>query len=88
MDEKIRSYKNDFLNYYENTAVKSNCGDITFINQGASTLTLNGALILRPGNSITLPGNYNEIDITIYNVNFTQVAGLNNELVVIRKVFI
>lgn len=81
-------YKYDFLNYYDNTAVKSNCGDISFINQGATNITVNGALLLRPGSSITLTANGEELDLTIYNIVFASVAGLQNSCVVIRKIFI
>ncbi len=83
-----QQYKNDFLNYYTDTAVKSECADITFINQGSTNVTINSALLLRPGNSITLSANAQEIDLTIYNIQFTSVPGLSNQLIVIRKIYI
>lgn len=84
----MQKYKNDFLNYYADTAVKSNCADITFINQGSTNVTINSALLLRPGNSITFSANAGELDLTIYNAAFTASPGLVNVLVVIRKIYI
>lgn len=83
-----QNFKNDLLNYYTNTAVKSDCGNITFYNQGGTNVTINGGLILRPGASVSLFANAGELDLTIYNIAFTDVPGLINELVVIRKIFI
>lgn len=83
----IQNYKYDFLAYYANDAVKSNCGDITFYNQGSTNVTINATLILRPGSSLNLSGNAGERDLTIYNFSFEQNPALQNNLVVIRKIF-
>lgn len=80
-------YKYDFLNQTTDNQVTSNCGDITFSNQGSNTVTINNTLILAPGQSLTLSGNAGELDITIYSFRFTVVT-TNSLLVIIRKIYV
>ena len=81
----MQSYKIDILNYRENGSVKSNCSDITFANTGNTTLTINGALTLAPGQSISFNANYNEIDQTIYYYSFPANVG---SVTIFRKIYI
>ena len=84
---KMQEYKYDFLNYQANNSVKSDCGDITFFNNGLNQVTINGALKLGFG-SITLPCNAGEIDRTIYSFIFDEVVAGGNSIVVIRKIYV
>lgn len=83
---KIINYKIDVLNYVANGSVKSDCSDITFVNSGTTTVTLNNALPLTAGQSISFNANNNELDRTIYNFFFSGAG--NNSLTVFRKVYI
>ena len=82
-----QKYRVDFLSYPTNNYVKSACGDITFYNQGSTNVTINNTLVIRPGGSVSLSANAGEIDDTIYNFAFTDVPGLVNEIVIMRKIF-
>lgn len=81
----FRKFKQDFLLLTSNNYVTSNCGDITFYNQGATNVTINNTLVLRPFGSISLSANAGELDTTIYNFVFDTNIG---SLVVVRKIFI
>lgn len=80
----MRNYVVDFLTYVQDGAVKSDCGDITFINIGISTVTINATVTLTQNQSITFSANENELDKTIYTVKFT---GTFNKLAVLRKIY-
>ena len=82
----IQKYKVDFLNYVTNGSVKSNCADITFINQGTSIVTVNNAISLLSGQSVSITANTGELDTTTYNFYF-DTSGTNT-LVVVRKIYI
>lgn len=81
----MKEYKIDILSIVQDQAIRSDCGDITFINRGITNATINDSIILVNNQSISLSGNYNEIDRTIYNVKFTGGTG---RLIVFRKVYI
>lgn len=80
----MRQYKVDFLTIVQDGAVKSDCGDITFINRGLGTVTINASLTLGFNQSITLSANAGEIDKTIYTVKFSSPSG---RLIVLRKIY-
>ena len=82
----MTKYYVDVINYQSNNAVKSQCADITFFNAGTSNVLVNKALPIFPGGSITFSANEGEMDMTVYNFNFTS-AGVNN-LIVCRKIYI
>lgn len=84
----MQNFKVDFLSLTTDQAVKSDCGDITFYNQGGSDATINNTLLLRPGTSLSLSANAGELDNTIYNFRFTSVVGLINNIIVIRKIYV
>lgn len=79
----MRQYKVDFLTIVQDGGVKSDCGDITFINRG-NAITINDTLTLQQNASISFSANENEIDKTIYNVRF---LGAFKRLIVLRKIF-
>lgn len=82
----MTNYKIDVLNYFENGQVRSDCSDITFYNTGTTVITLNNALPLQPGQSITFNANNNEIDRTIYTYSFSGAG--TNSIIIFRKIYI
>jgi len=84
---KEQSYKIDTLTIVQNQDIRSDCADITFLNLGGSVVTINSALQLQQGSSITFSANANEIDRTIYTVSFSQASQFR-KLIVFRKVYI
>lgn len=75
-------YKIEVSQYTNNTKIFSNCNSITFINTGAVSVKVNN-VIINTGNSLVIAGNANEMDITEYNLDFTNIQG---EITVIRKI--
>jgi hypothetical protein len=82
----MQNYKVDCLNYNNNGQVRSDCADIIFINTGTSSVIINAALILAPGQSFTFAANAEEIDRTIYTYSFSGAG--TNSITVFRKVYI
>lgn len=56
---------------------------IVFNNQGTGDVTINSVFLLSVGDTLTLNCDPNEIDNTIYNINFT--TGFTNKLGVFVK---
>jgi archaellum component FlaF (FlaF/FlaG flagellin family) len=95
MDEKrirliseTRKYKVDFLQYTTTGSVLSNCGDITFYNSGSNPVTINNAILLYQGQSVSIQGNNDEMDTTTYTFSFPSSTTLSSNLIVVRKNFI
>lgn len=83
----MQNYKIDVLNLVDPVgSVRSDCADITFFNNGTSNVTLNSALVINPGSSITLSANGGEIDRTVYTYFFSGAG--QNKLIVFRKVYV
>jgi hypothetical protein len=82
----MTNYKIDVLNYFQDNQVRSDCSDITFYNIGTTVITLNAALPLQPGQSITFNANNNEIDRTIYSFKFSGAG--TNSIIIFRKIYI
>jgi hypothetical protein len=73
---------------YTTTAnIPSDCSSITFINYGSNNVNLNG-IILTQGQQLTIEGNVNEIDTTIYQAQFSTSISVNNSITVIRKLYV
>jgi hypothetical protein len=73
---------------YTTTAnIPSDCSAITFINYGSNNVDLNG-VILTQGQQLTIEGNVNEIDTTIYQAQFSTSISVNNSITVIRKLYV
>lgn len=88
--QKGRAYYNSAVGISRAGQVPSNCNEMTFVNQGASTVVINQVFRLYPGtpgsvqgDSITFDGKPGEIDVTIYEISF-EGGGANN-CVVFRK---
>lgn len=86
----MQQYKIDVLLYVQDGAVRSDCADITFYNQGNSKVLLNNSVTINAGQSLTLSANANEIDRTIYTYSFntTGLTTINNKLIIFRKVYV
>lgn len=72
---------------YSTTAnISSDCNTITFINYGSNDVNISG-IVLNQGQQLTIEGNVNEIDTTIYQANFSTSISVNNNITVIRKLY-
>jgi hypothetical protein len=73
---------------YTTTAnISSDCSSITFINYGSNNVDISG-VILTQGQQLTIEGNVNEIDTTIYQAQFSTSISVNNSITVIRKLYV
>ena len=80
----MQNYRIDIGQYQQNINIISDCNNITFVNTGAISVQVNTFTIVA-GASLSIGGNQNEIDRTIYTINFQGAT--NGSLVVIRKIF-
>lgn len=79
-------YHTQIEQYSQNTNVQSGFNSAVFINSGSCRLSLNGA-ILNVGQSLSIDGNANEIDVTNqYNVVFVS-AGVNPQITIVKKLY-
>ena len=76
----------DVYTAYQNYRFVSKSNAVTFINIGTINVTLNNTLVLTPGQSLSIEGNINEIDLTEYFINFG--TALNGALLIIRKIYV
>jgi hypothetical protein len=81
MDRKFRI---ELYQYQQTTSLQSNCNNITFINNGATTIQINNFNVVA-GASLQIGGNENEIDTTIYQLNFQGAT--NGNVAVIKKIY-
>jgi hypothetical protein len=73
---------------YTTTAnISSDCSSITFINYGSNDVDISG-VSLTQGQQLTIEGNVNEIDTTIYQAQFSTSISVNNSITVIRKLYV
>lgn len=79
-----RKYRIEIQQYQQNYNVIAQCNNITFVNTGTINVQIN-TFILVPNSSLSIGGNENEIDTTIYNVSFQGAT--NGNLIVIKKIF-
>ena len=84
----MQQFKIDFLTYSDDNSVRSDCADIAFFNNGATTIILNNTLRIAPGSSLSLEANAGEIDRTIYNFYFVTSGTLSKRLIVFRKIYV
>ena len=84
----MTKYKVDFLSFVTDSYVKSDCGDITFVNNGTNTVIINNSLRLVAGNSLSLSANLGEIDTTAYFFKFVIPNSSGNLLTVLRKIYV
>jgi hypothetical protein len=64
--------------------VPSGCNSIIFYNQGLCNVIID-QLILTPGSSWSIDGNKDEINVTNYNIQFSDL-GSNPSLLITRKI--
>ena len=83
----LQKYYVEFKNYYNSQQVSSNCNDITFLNVGSNSVVIAGTITLQQNQSLQISGNVGELDTTEYQVQFTSYSSVNNNLVVIRKLY-
>jgi hypothetical protein len=82
MDRKFRI---ELYQFQQNTSLASNCNNITFINNGAATIQINNFNLIA-GSSLAIGGNENELDTTVYQLNFN--GNTNGNVAVIKKIFV
>lgn len=82
----MQDYKIDILTLNSQQEVRSDCADITFFNNGTSIITLNNAVTLPAGSSISFTANKGEIDRTIYRISFSNTG--NKFCTIFRKKYI
>ena len=78
------NYYIEYENVTKSSIVESQCNAIAFLNQGTTTVNING-FELAPGLSDSNNGLNGETDSTIYNIRFVGVG--TNRLVVKRKIY-
>jgi hypothetical protein len=76
-----------FQVYQNSQYLKSNCGDITFINTGGTSGFING-FELTPNSQLGFTCQYDELDTTSYNITFPSDTITNNSITVIKKTFV
>jgi hypothetical protein len=81
----IQKYIPFFITYDTPQRVPSNCNSITFINNGTTVVNIENVPI-QPSQSLSIEGNYNEF--TDYNFNMSFSGTGQNNLVVVKKVYI
>jgi len=72
--------------FYQSQNIGSDCNDITFINSGSTSFTINDVLLL-PNQSLRISGNANEIDTTEYVLVFATAINVGNLCIIIRKLY-
>jgi hypothetical protein len=81
----VIKYYNNFYNVtVQNTRLQANCAEVAIVNIGTATVTINGALPLLTGESISFDGKKGEMDTTVYTFLFG--SGVMNA-VFIRKYY-
>lgn len=73
--------------YYTTANIGSDCSSITFINYGSNNVDISG-IVLTQGQQLTIEGNVNEIDTTVYQATFLTSISVNNNITVIRKLYV
>jgi hypothetical protein len=71
--------------FYSNNQTDSNCNSIIFINSGGVNVTIDN-VVLGPNQTLAIDGNRDEMNVKVYNFNFS--AGSNPQLTVVFKRYI
>lgn len=80
-----QKYNTQFMIIDQSGIVRSDCAGITFINTSlADTITVN-TFPIKPGASLSIDANENEIDTTVYQV---KIGTDPNTLWVIKKIYV
>ncbi len=79
-------YNNSFQVFNtDQSALFSNCAEITFINMGNTNILLNNSLVILPTQAISFDGKLYELDTTNYSIRFA--TGTTPACCVIRKYY-
>jgi hypothetical protein len=82
--EKMKPVQYEFQVLNQSATIKSDCNGVMFINQSTiDTVQVNGTPIL-PGQTLSLNGNENEIDETIYNITLVAVPDPNTFFIITK----
>jgi hypothetical protein len=74
-----------YFSFSENFSRIFYCNSILFQNNGTSTILINYVFKLSPGAALEMDGNQNEIDISVYSIQFIPAVGVVNSLQVVIK---
>lgn len=80
-----QKYNTQFQIIDQNGIVRSDCAGITFINTSLIDTVFVNTFPIKPGASLSIDANENEIDTTVYQV---QIGTDANTLWVIKKIYI
>lgn len=98
--EKIKYIKNEFIQVNQDKIlVLDNPIEVTFINNGANEVTINGIYTLsnlvsiqtgltRFDYKLNLKNNLNEVDTTVYHIRFLNPDPTSRKLTVIAKYWV
>ena len=78
-----RKYITETKIFSSNGQTDTNANSVIFVNQGTSNVTVDGFL-LTANQSLNITGNVNEINVKVYNFNFS-CAGINQLTVVLKR---
>jgi hypothetical protein len=73
-----------FISYDIGQQIPTNCNSITFINLGTSIAFIE-SVPLQPNQSLSIDGNAYEFTESLLSLRFSSGVGLQNNLVVIKK---
>lgn len=82
-----QKYYTEMKQYYTNAKVSSECNAITFVNVGSQAVQVD-EIVLQQGQQLKIEGNRGEIDTTQYIITFPTSVNVNNNIVVIRKLYV
>lgn len=80
----LQRYNTEIQVYQQNNKITGNCNAITFQNTGTTNCYI-GEYLLLPNQSLSIPGNRDEMDITQYAISFTGGLG---SCTVLKKVYV
>lgn len=83
---EFTKYSPIFISYDAAQQIPTNCNSITFINLGTSIAYLEN-VTLQPNQSFSIDGNTYEYTESYISLRFSTGVGLQNNLVVVKKVF-
>ena len=78
-------YTTDFLSITMTGSYAFNCNDLVFLNQGIQNVTINGILVLGPGQGWSFAGYPGEMNISSYDITFANDRENGCDLVIMQK---
>lgn len=83
MSMTCRKYITETKIFSTSSQTDTNANSVIFVNQGTSNVTVDGFL-LTPNQSLNITGNVDEVNVKVYNFNFSG-AGVNQLTVVLKR---